>query len=72
MLKLKEELLDLGWSSLIDETDPNQSLDDFYNILTENLDQFCPHRNPKEKMHTPRKQWVNTSLLRSTNEKNRF
>ena len=72
VLKLKEELGDVGWSSVIDEMDPNQSLDNFYNILTENLDEFCPYRNLKGKRHTPRKPWVNASLLRSINEKNRL
>ena len=49
LLKLKEALGDVGWSSVIDEMDPDQSLDNFYNILTEKLDKFCPYRNLKGK-----------------------
>ena len=48
--------------------DPDQSLDNFYNILTEKIDKFCPYKNRKGKRQTPRKPWVNASLLRSTNE----
>ena len=70
--KLKEALGDVGWSSVIDEMDPDQSLDNFYNILTEKLDKFCPYRNLKGKRQTPRKPWVNASLLRSINEKKSF
>ena len=69
MLKLKEALGDVWWSSVIDEMDPDQSLDNFYNILTEKLDKFCLYRNLKGRRHTPRKPWVNASLLRSINEK---
>jgi len=72
LLKLKEALGDVGWTSVIDEMNPDQSLDNFYNILTEKLDKFCPYRNFKGKRHTPRKPWVNASLLRSINEKNRL
>ena len=72
MLKLKEELGDVGWSSVIDEMDPNQSFDNFYNILTVKFDQFCLFRNLKGKRPTQGKQWLNASLLRSIYEKNRL
>ena len=52
--------------------DSDQSLDNFYNILTEKLDKFYPYRNLKGKRHTSRKTQVNASLLRSINEKNRL
>jgi len=72
MFKLKEELGDVRWSLVIDEIDLNQSLDNFYNILTEKLEQFCLYRNPKGKRHTTRKPWVNALLLRAINKKKSF
>ena len=57
LLILKEALGDVGWSSVIDEMDPDQSLDNFYNILTVKLDKFYPYRNLKGKRHTPSIAW---------------
>lgn len=72
VLRLKEGLGDVDWSPVIDEKDPNQSLDKFYYIMNEKLDLFCPYKSPRGKKLTPKKPWINESLLRSINEKNRL
>jgi len=41
---LTEGLGDVEWSPVINEKNPNQSLDKFHDILTEKLYQFCPYR----------------------------
>ena len=44
MNELKSNLSDVGWSEVINENDPNISLDIFYRILNEKLDLHCPFR----------------------------
>ena len=72
LLNLTEGPGDVESSSVINEKNPNQSLNKFYNILTEKLDHFCLYRNPMGKRHPPRKSCINESLSRLPNEKNRL
>ena len=55
MNELKSNLSDVGWSEVINENDPNISLDIFYRILNEKLDLHCPFKTTHRKRTSPKK-----------------
>ena len=64
----------VDWSEVLDNDDMNTSYECFLNILDSNMDSNIPLQRVSANNYktTPRLPWINKSLLRSINKKNRL